>query len=118
MASFKADGGIVSTSSELMEFLVAFMEGDLFPVEYLAEMKTWNRIFYPLQYGVGVSRFKLGKFATMGKDIPELIGHSGLSGTVAFYSPEKNLFIVGTVNQIHKPSTSYKVLVKVLMATR
>ena len=117
MASVKADGGIVSTSSELMEFLIAFMEGDLFPVEYLNEMKTWNKIFYPLQYGVGISRFKLGKFATLGKDIPELIGHSGLSGTVAFYSPEKNLYIVGTVNQIHKPSTSFKVLVKMLMAT-
>jgi CubicO group peptidase (beta-lactamase class C family) len=118
MASVKADGGIVSTSSELMEFLIAFMEGDLFPVEYLTEMRSWNKIFYPLQYGVGVSRFKLGKFATLGKDIPEVIGHSGLSGTVAFYSPEKNLYIVGTVNQIHKPSTSFKVLVKMIMATR
>ena len=118
MASVKADGGIVSTSAELMEFLIAFMEGDLFPVEFLIEMKAWNKIFYPLQYGVGISRFKLGKFATFGKDIPELIGHSGLSGAVAFYSPEKNLYIVGTVNQIHKPSTSYKVLVKMLMATK
>jgi D-alanyl-D-alanine carboxypeptidase len=118
MASVKADGGIVSTSAELMEFLIAFMEGDLFPLEYLNEMKTWHKIFYPLQYGVGISRFKLGKFATLGKDIPELIGHSGLSGTVAFYSPEKNLYFVGTVNQIHKPSTSFKVLVKMLMATK
>jgi CubicO group peptidase (beta-lactamase class C family) len=91
-----------------MEFIIAFMEGDLFPVEFLNEMKAWHKIFYPLQYGVGISRFKLGKFPTFGKDIPDLIGHSGLSGPVAFYSPEKNLYIVGTVNQIDKPSPATK----------
>ncbi len=33
---------------------------------------------------------------------PEIIGHSGSSGTFAFYCPSKNLFITGTINQMNK----------------
>lgn len=115
MTSFGADGGIVSTTEDLVYFLQSFFDGSLFPEAYLQEMKTWNKIFYPLEYGVGLSRFKLNKLATLGKPFPELIGHSGLSGTVAFYDAQQNRFIVGTVNQIHRPSTSYKVMVKLLL---
>lgn len=115
MTSFGADGGIVSDIDDLMYFLQSFFDGSLFSEAYLQEMKTWNKIFYPLEYGVGLSRFKLSKLATLGKPFPELIGHSGLSGTVAYYDAAQNRFIVGTVNQIHRPSTSYKVMVKLLL---
>ncbi len=54
MASFGADGSMVSTATEQAAFLQAFMGGQLFPAEYVAELTAeWRRIFFPLQYGVG-----------------------------------------------------------------
>lgn len=115
MTSFGADGGIVSTAGECMIFLQAFYSGKLFPKNYLDEMKNWNKIFYPLESGTGMLRFKLPRIFSPGKAIPELIGHSGLSGAFAFYAPEKNIFITGTVNQISKPNSSYKMMAKILV---
>ena len=114
MSSFGADGGIVSTAQDCDIFLKAFFSGVLFPKEYLMEMYQWNKIFFPLEYGVGLMRFKLPWFFSPFKSLPVLYGHSGLSGAFAFYCPEKNLYISGTVNQISNPDISYKLLIKVL----
>jgi D-alanyl-D-alanine carboxypeptidase len=115
MSSFKADGGIVSTTEESMIFLKAFFNGVFFPKEYLSELYQWNKIMYPLENGIGLMRFKLPKSFTMGKSVPILYGHSGLSGAFAYYAPEIDTYFTGTVNQISKPGTSYKLLVKLLM---
>lgn len=116
MTSFGPDGGIVSNTTESMIFLKAFFDGTLFPKSYLDEMYQWNPVMYPLEYGVGLMRFKLPAIFTLGKKIPACYGHSGLSGAFAFYCPEKNLFFTGTVNQIHKPGASFKLMVKLLTA--
>ena len=57
MTSFRADGGVVSTTKELMMFLQGFINGKLFPVSYLEEIQVWNRIFFPLESGIGIQRF-------------------------------------------------------------
>ncbi len=114
MTSFGPDGGIVSTSGELMIFIKAFFKGALFPIGYFGEMKRWNKIFFPLEYGVGVARFKLPRLFSPFKAIPELLGHSGLSGAFAFYSPEKDVYLAGTVNQINHPDISYRLMLQLL----
>ncbi len=114
MESFWADGGIVSNAQELMIFLKAFMQGILFPKEYILELKKWNRIFFPFQSGIGIHKFKLPWIFDPFQKTPELIGHSGLSGTIAFCNPEKNIYITGTVNQIAYPQTSFKTAIKLL----
>lgn len=110
MASFGPDGGIVSTVNESMVFLKAFFNGGLFPREYVAEFNSWNRVFFPLEYGLGVMRFKLPRVFSGFKPFPEFIGHSGLSGAFAYYCPVKDLYFTGTVNQIDKPGTSFKMM--------
>lgn len=114
MTSFGADGGIVSTSAELMIFLRAFFGGKFFPVENLAWMKQWNRIFFPLEAGVGLTRFKLPRLFSPFQPLPECIGHSGLSGTVAFFAPGKNLYLTGTVNQVATPDRSFRLMLELL----
>lgn len=116
MTSFQGDGGIVSNSNELLVFLKAFFEGKLFPIAYLEEMKKFNPIMFPLENGVGMMRFKLPRLFSPFKAIPECYGHSGLSGAFAFYCPEKEVFITGTVNQISQPQLSYQLMLKLLMA--
>ncbi len=114
MVSFGADGGIVSTASESLNFLTAFFDGRLFPKERIEGLRKWNRIFFPLQYGVGLMRFKLPRIFSPLKAFPELIGHSGLSGAFEFYCPERNLFLAGTVNQLSPESASFKLMLKFL----
>jgi D-alanyl-D-alanine carboxypeptidase len=114
MVSFGPDGGIVSTSEELMVFIKAFFKGELFSKEYLNEMKCWNKIFFPLEYGIGMTRFSLPRILSPFKAMPELLGHSGLSGAFAFYSPLRNVYLAGTVNQIHYPDTSFKLMLKLI----
>jgi D-alanyl-D-alanine carboxypeptidase len=113
MASFGADGGIVSTSQEMLTFIEAFFRGKLFPESYIDDLKVWNKILAPLQSGVGIHRFKLPKITGM----PELIGHSGLSGALAYYEPKNDIFVAGTVNQIAYPSTSFTIAAKLIEAT-
>jgi D-alanyl-D-alanine carboxypeptidase len=112
MTSFGADGGIVSTSNDLLIFIEAFFTGQLFPKYDIEQLQEWNKIFFPMRSGVGIHLFKLPWIFNPTGEIPHFIGHSGLSGTLAFYSPQKNMFIVGTVNQVAYPDISFKTMIK------
>jgi len=114
MASFKADGGIVSNSEESLKFLEAFFNNKFFPQAYLSDLYKWNRIFFPLQYGAGITLFKLPRIFSPFKALPELIGHSGLSGAFSYYCPSKDLYLCGTVNQIYQPGNSYRMMLKII----
>lgn len=118
MSSFGPDGGIVSTAKESMIFLKAFFNGGLFPAEYINELGVWNRIFFPLEYGLGVMHFRLPRIFSGFRPFPEYNGHSGLSGAFAYYCPAKGLYFTGTVNQIAKPGTLYKMMMQLSNAIR
>jgi len=114
MSSFGADGGVVSTSKEMLQFIEAFFTGVFFPVGYIGELQVWNSIFFPLQSGMGIQRFKLPWIFNPLGNTPELIGHSGLSGALAFYNPKNEIFISGTVNQVANPGISFRVMLKII----
>lgn len=110
MASFGADGGMVSTSADLLVFVEAFFTGKLFPRDYLDGMQEWKKIFAPLRSGTGIHLFRLpGIFG-----LPDLLGHSGLSGTLAYCDPVHNIYIAGSVNQVAHPSASFMTMTKLL----
>lgn len=116
MQSFGPDGGIVSTARELLIFLRAFFEGQLLDQRRLPPLEDFRRIMFPLQYGVGIMRFALPWiFAPFGK-VPTFLGHSGLSGAFAFYCPEKQIYLAGTVNQIENPATAFQLLTRIASA--
>lgn len=112
MTSFGADGGIVSTSADILIFIQAFFMGLLFPKEYIDDLQEWNNIFFPMKSGIGIHLFKLPWIFNPTGDIPYFIGHSGLSGALAYYSPKENIFIVGTVNQVSSPDISFRTMIK------
>jgi D-alanyl-D-alanine carboxypeptidase len=112
MTSFGADGGIVSTSSDMLIFIEAFFTGKLFPSSYIDELQEWNKIFFPMRSGIGIHLFKLPWIFNPTGSVPYFIGHSGLSGALAYYSPKENIFIVGTVNQVAHPDISFKTMIK------
>lgn len=112
MTSFGADGGMVSTSTDMLVFIEAFFTGKLFPSIYIDELQEWNRIFFPMKSGIGIHLFKLPWLFNPTGAVPYFIGHSGLSGALAYYSPKENIFIVGTVNQVAHPDISFKTMIK------
>ena len=119
MASFGVDGGIVSTTTDCLRFLRAFAGGELFSAGWIATITArWRRVFPPLQYGVGIMKFQLPALLTGFRAVPAMIGHSGASGHVLFWNPERQLYIAGTVNQAKARSLVYQVMVKTAMLCR
>lgn len=115
MKSFGPDGGMVSNVEESLKFLKYFMEGKLFAHRSTLErMKNWKRIFYPLQYGLGLMRFKLPKIFSPFSPNPELIGHSGATSAFLFYSDIGQLYIGGTLNQVDNQGRPFRMMLKII----
>lgn len=103
IASSEAEGGLISNAEENMIFLKAFFSGKIFPKEYLNDLYKWNRLqWFLLEYGVGIMRLKLSRLMSPILATPEILGHSGSTGTFAFYCPSKDLYITGAFNQLKK----------------
>lgn len=115
MSSFAPDGGVVATVSDSLRFLRAFFEGELLSEAEVASMTSrWNSIFFPLQYGLGVMRFQLPRWMTPFKAAPELIGHSGSTGSFAFYHPKRDVYLAGSLNQMDKPNRPYRLMTRMI----
>lgn len=112
MTSFGPDGGMVSTSGEMLIFIESFFTGKLFPSSYINELQEWNKIFFPMRSGIGIHLFKLPWIFNPTGAMPYFIGHSGLSGALAYYSPKENIYVTGTVNQVAYPDISFKIMMK------
>ncbi len=122
IVSGPASGAVVSTPADQVRFLRAFIAGELFPAHYLTEMTAhWNSVFSrlePLDYGIGIMRFTTPRWLSPFTTIPEMIGHSGSFGTVLYYTPERDLYISGTVNQMQPRSLPYPLLTRLAAQLR
>ncbi len=115
MASFWADGGMVSTVADSLRFLGHFMDGKLFAdPSTLEQMQSWRRIFFPFDYGLGLMRFKLPRIFSPFSPSPVLVGHSGASSAFLFRSDVGGLYIGGTLNQLANQRRPYTLILKVI----
>jgi len=111
MRSFWSDGAIVSTAEEQNLFMKALFGGKIFKDGKTFEwMKQWNKIFFPLDYGYGLMRYKLPWFFSPFNPVPEFVGHSGASGSFAFYCPKQDFYLSGTINQLQARSTPFRLM--------
>jgi D-alanyl-D-alanine carboxypeptidase len=82
----------VSTAADLAGFLRALTRGQLVSSRAWSEMTRWQpgpKGFYD-DYGLGLGRYRF--------PAAQVIGHHGVWGAFAFWSPELDTFITGTVN--------------------
>ena len=91
MTSERGTGAAVSTMADTQRFLRAYFEGRLFDKAHFTRMMDWNRMFFPMHYGYGLWRFQLPRWITLYQKSPELIGHAGVNGAMAFYNPELDI---------------------------
>jgi CubicO group peptidase (beta-lactamase class C family) len=109
---------IISTARDQMTFLKAFFNGYFFPTDRLHELERWSNVFFPFQYGIGMQRFHLPRIFSPFKPAPDMIGHCGSTGSIAFHIPDMNLYITGTVNQQAKPNVAFQVMLKITSSLR
>ena len=115
MTSFGPDGGMVSTVSDSLKFIQHFMQGKfLANPSTLERMKNWKKIFFPLQYGFGLMRFKLPRIFSPFSPSPALIGHSGSTSAFLFYSESDQIYIAGTLNQVQNQGRPFRVMLKMI----
>lgn len=113
MASFAGDGALVTTTREGLVFLRALWGGAFGPVDWLTA-GPFRRVFFPVDYGAGVMRFALPRWMTGFRRFPAFYGHSGHSGAALFHAPEAGVTVAATVNQVDRPGTVFRLMLKAL----
>ena len=115
MTSFGPDGGMVSNVEDSLNFLKNIIEGKLFTnPATLERMQNWKKVFFPLQYGLGLMRFTLPRIFSPFSPPPELVGHSGSTSAFLFYSDREQIYIAGTLNQIENQGRPFRVIMKII----
>src|SRR5690625_529991 len=121
IATTGASGGGISTARELMVFLKAFFNGTLFNQTVFHNYDQSNKLqltMYPIHYGAGFMRVPMGGLATLFMGKGELLGHSGSTGSFAFYNPRNELFFVGDVNQIANPALPVRLAMRLAISIK
>ncbi|MCL2510755.1 MAG: beta-lactamase family protein [Bacteroidales bacterium] len=111
----------ISTANDLMLFLKAFWNGALFSQTVFEQLSAYRKLqmsMGPIYYGGGYMQIPMKSILTLFMGKGELIGHSGISGSFAFYYPEKDLFFVGDLNQMAKPELPIRLLIKLAMSVK
>jgi D-alanyl-D-alanine carboxypeptidase len=87
-----AGGGLVSTAADLAAFVRALTQGQLVSTGAWSEMTRWRPgpAGYYDDYGLGLGRYRF--------PAAQVIGHHGVWGAFAFWAPELDAVITGTIN--------------------
>ena len=118
LKSLGPHGSVISTVADGLDFLDAFFAGHLFHRDWLDQMQHWNKLFFPLSYGMGLMRFSLPPAMTLFRALPELIGHSGASGVLMYANPARGIRIVGSSNQLRARERPYRFMAAALNLLR
>lgn len=122
LASF---GDLNSTVDDMLVFMRALISGKIFdnPSTFKMMCNEWNRFGlsvspvrpgWPIEYGLGIMRFRYPWFLSLFSPVPEVIGHTGVSGSWLFYCPPLDIMTAGSVNQITAAAVPFEVVPKIL----
>ncbi len=116
MSCFGADGALVSTTADQHRFLQALFQGHLFARDQTLELmqERWNKIWFPMEYGLGLMRIKSSRLLSPLRPPPTIIGHSGSSGSWLYFCPALDLYLAGTIDQTAPRSLPFRLLIKIL----
>lgn len=93
-----AGGGVVSTTADLLTFMRALVQYKILKKETIETMKNdCGRFFLGIDYGYGVMNIR-----TVPVFMPAKYnswGNAGSTGSVMFYHPATDAYIIGTMNQ-------------------
>ncbi len=112
-----ADGGIISTLADQVRFLSAVVGGEVFddPGTWQQLHRRVNRVFFPIDYGLGVMRYAPPRWMSPLFAIPPIVGHSGSTASWLFHCPQLRIVTAGTFN-VAQPPLPFRFLPRVLRA--
>jgi D-alanyl-D-alanine carboxypeptidase len=112
-----ADGGIISTLADQVRFLTAVVRGEVFddPATWPRMQQRFHRIFFPIDYGLGVMRYAPPRWMSPLYPIPPVVGHTGSTATWLFHCPDLGIVTAGTFD-VAQPSLPFRFLPQVLRA--
>lgn len=119
-----------STCDDLVRYYQAVVGGRLFrdPGTWRRMRAHWRRFPFPLdraslrqpgwpiEYGLGVMRYQIPRLLTPFRPVPQVVGHTGSTGTWLFHAPEPDLYVAGAVNQLTAGAVPFKLVPGVLRA--
>lgn len=111
-----ADGGIVSTMSDLLIFSKALNTGRLVSMELLARMTEFDGEYRKgVNYGIGLMEFDFGGFSKFLEDMPDIYGGVGSTSTFMLYDKENDMYIIANFGSLGFMEKSVPVLINVLL---
>ena len=94
-----------------MIFLKAFWSGKLFHKDLFQQISQDKRLqltYYPVRYAGGYMKIEAGLPFTRKENV---VGHSGSTGSFAFYCMSKDIFLVGDIPQMCDPSIAIRFMI-------
>ncbi len=112
-----AEGGVISTLADQVRFLRAVVGGEVFedPGTWQRMHQRVNRVFFPVDYGLGVMRYAPPRWMSPLFAIPPIVGHSGSTATWLFHCPDLGIVTAGTFD-VARPPLPFRFLPRVLRA--
>jgi D-alanyl-D-alanine carboxypeptidase len=77
--------------------------------------QRFNRIFFPIEYGLGVMRYAPARWMSPLYAIPQVVGHTGSTATWLFHCPRLAIVLAGTFD-VAQPPLPFRFLPQVLRA--
>lgn len=111
------DGGIISTLDDQVRFMRAILNGQVFadPTTWQRMQTRTNKIYFPIEYGLGLMRYAPPRWMSPFFAVPPLIGHSGSTATWLFHCPDLGVILAGTFD-VARPPLPFRFLPQVLRA--
>lgn len=111
------DGGIISTLADQIRFMSALVADEVFDSRstWVRMQGRFNRVFFPVEYGLGLMRYAPARWMSPLYAIPPVVGHTGSTATWLFHCPELAVVIAGTFD-VAQPPLPFRFLPRVLRA--
>jgi CubicO group peptidase (beta-lactamase class C family) len=128
--ALRSFGDLHSTVADMLRFLRALVRGEIYedPATASLMQHRWIRFGFPrdraalrtpgwpIEYGLGMMRFHIGRLFAPGRRPVTLVGHSGSTGSWLFHCPELDLMSAGTVDQATAGPVPFRVQPRILRA--
>ncbi len=109
-----ADGGLVSTPTDMIAFLKALKEGRIISAASLRAMQTWHaRDGSPtppipgMKYGYGLWDLQMSGPTSVLNGVMPAWGATGSTGSFLYYSADRDLYVAGSVNSTSSFATQF-----------
>ena len=118
-----------STYGDLVAFMRGLIGGRIFddPATLDLMRSGWRRFGFslnltpvspgwPIEYGWGMMRFRISRALSPFFAVPEIVGHTGITGSWLFHCPKLDLLLAGTVDQTEAGAVPFRLVPRMLHA--